>query len=50
MKLSDTTIGKFQKIVCEEYGMDLSESEARHEAESLMDFAYLLLRQTKKIP
>ena len=48
MKLSDTAVGKFQKIVLEEYGLDMTSEQAKQEAESLMDFAYFLLRPPKE--
>lgn len=43
MKLTDAAVGEFARIAKNDYGIELSESDARQEAEALMNFAYSLL-------
>lgn len=43
LKLSDSDVADFAKIIREDYGVGLSPEDARREAESVLRFAYLIL-------
>lgn len=44
MQLTDAELAEFKKLVQEEYGIELSDDEARVQAEQFAQFMYPLLR------
>ncbi len=50
LKLTDSDVADFAKIISEDYGVELSQEDARREAENALRFALLILHPPKPKP
>jgi hypothetical protein len=48
MRLTDSEVADFARIIREDYGVPLSPSEARTEAEGILRFAAIILHPPKE--